>query len=106
MTTAPVRDDADRTAADVAWNIEDLVDGKGEAGVDALLDEARARADAIAGRYREQIAELDSARLADLMHAVAEVSDLLGRAGSYAGLKFSINTTDPAAGALMSRSEE
>ena len=106
MTTALVRDDADRNAADVAWNIDDLVSGKGEQGVDALLDEARDRADALAARYRGQIASLDSAGLAELMGGVAEVSDLLGRAGSYAGLKFSVDTTDAASGALLSRSEE
>ena len=35
--------EADRTAADVAWDIEPLVDGEAEAGVDALLDEADAQ---------------------------------------------------------------
>ena len=28
-------------AADVAWDLEPLVDGQGEAGVDAMLDERR-----------------------------------------------------------------
>ncbi len=32
--------DTDLTAADVAWDLEPLVDGKGEAGVDELLDDA------------------------------------------------------------------
>ena len=36
--------EADRSAADVAWDLEPLVDGAGEGGVDALLDEAEARA--------------------------------------------------------------
>ena len=32
--------DTDRTAADVAWDLEPLVDGLGVAGVDEQLDEA------------------------------------------------------------------
>ena len=35
--------DTDLRAADVAWDLEPLVDGRGEAGVDALLDEAEAK---------------------------------------------------------------
>ena len=35
---------SDLTAADVAWDLEPLVDGRGAEGVDALLDDAEARA--------------------------------------------------------------
>ena len=35
--------ESDLTAADVAWDLEPLVDGRGVAGVDALLDDAEAR---------------------------------------------------------------
>jgi len=48
-TTSPARDDHDRNAADVAWDIEPLVDGKGAAGVEELVNELRnAGAEAIA----------------------------------------------------------
>ena len=40
------------------------------------------------------------------MHGLAEVLDLIGRAGSYAGLDFATDTTDPARGARMQRVEE
>ncbi len=40
------------------------------------------------------------------MHEVAAIGELAGRAGSYAGLKFAVDTADPAAGALMARTEE
>ena len=32
--------EADRTAADVAWDLEPLVDGRGVEGVDGFLDRA------------------------------------------------------------------
>jgi len=104
MTSAST--DGDRTAADVAWDLEGLVDGQGEAGVDALLDQAAARADQIAERFRNRLAELDADALAELMRDVAEVAEVLGRAGSYAGLRYAVDTTAPANGALMARTEE
>jgi len=97
--------ESDRTAADVAWDLEPLVDGRGAEGVDALFDDAEARARALA-KYRGRIAELDVDELAALMHELATINELGGRAGSYAGLKFAENTADPATGALMARAEE
>jgi oligoendopeptidase F len=96
---------ADHTAADVAWDLEPLVDGRGVAGVDAQLDAADELAAKLETR-RGHVAELDVAGLADLMHETAELAELLGRAGSYAGLRFSVDTADPELGALMQRVEE
>src|SRR3954453_5155252 len=97
--------EADRTAADVTWDIEPLVDGEAEAGVDSLLAEADTKAREIA-KYRGRIAELDAAGLAGLMQELAAIGDLVGRADSYAGLRFAVDTADPANGALIARAEE
>ncbi len=40
------------------------------------------------------------------MQGLAEVHELIGRAGSYAGLDFATDTTDPARGVRMQRVEE
>jgi oligoendopeptidase F len=97
--------DLDRTGADVAWDLEPLVDGRGDEGVDAQLDEAARRAEELQ-QYRGRIETLDAAGLAAVMHDVAAISDLIGRAGSYAALRFSVDTTDPPRGALLARVEE
>jgi oligoendopeptidase F len=97
--------ESDRTAADVAWDLEPLVDGRGAEGVDALFDDAEARAHALAS-YRGRIGELEVDELVELMRELETINDLGGRAGSYAGLKFAVDTADPAAGALMARAEE
>jgi oligoendopeptidase F len=97
--------EADRTAADVAWDLEPLVDGRGQEGVDALLDEAELLVDALEAR-RGTIAGLDADGLAAFMHELADLNDKIGRAGSYAGLAFSVDTADPVRGALMQRVEE
>jgi oligoendopeptidase F len=40
------------------------------------------------------------------MRGLAEIQELVGRAGTYAGLCFSVDTADPAAGALMQEVQE
>jgi oligoendopeptidase F len=97
--------DVDRTGADVAWDLEPLVDGRGEAGAAALLDDAERRATDLGG-YRGRVADLDAAGTADLMHELATITELIGRAGSYAALRFAVDTSDPARGALLATVEE
>jgi oligoendopeptidase F len=97
--------DADLTAADVAWDLDPLVDGRGETGVDELLDEAERVASAVAARHGT-VAQLDAAGLASVMRELASIAELVGRAGSYAHLRFAADTTDPARGALLQHVEE
>lgn len=102
MTIAP---DADLTAADIAWDLDPLVAGEGEAGVDRLLREASAAIDELE-RSRGRIAELDATELAEVMRAAEAVNDALGRAGSWVSLRFATDTADPARGAAMQRFSE
>ena len=88
--------DTDLTAADVAWDLEPLVDGEGEAGVDELLDEADHVAASVAER-RGTVARLDAAGLASVMRELASIAELVGRAASYASLRFA--STPPTWGA-------
>ena len=97
--------DSDLTAADVAWDLEPLVEGRGEAGVDELLDEADRVAGSVAER-RGTIAQLDAAGLASVMRELASIAELVGRAASYASLRFAADTTDPGRGALLQHVEE
>ncbi len=90
----------------VAWNLEPLVGGDGAAGVDHQLDEAATRADAFAAAHVGKVAALDGPSLAAAMHELAGISELIGLAGSYASLQFSVDTTDPKIGALMQRVQE
>ncbi|MBK9178804.1 MAG: M3 family oligoendopeptidase [Acidimicrobiales bacterium] len=99
--TAPTDDTADH----VAWDLEPLVDGRGETGVDALLDDADRIADELAG-HKGRIGELDAGELGLFMHRMADLSEALGRAGSYASLHFAVDTADPANGALLQKVQE
>ncbi len=93
----------------VEWDLSHLLDGAGadpQAAVDALLGEAQKRADAFAASYAGKLASLDGPKLIAAMHELAAIQEVAGRAGTYVHLAFSIDTADPAIGALLQRVEE
>jgi oligoendopeptidase F len=89
-----------------AWDLEPLLDGEGEAGVERRLQEALTRAQEFAKRYAGKLGELDGAGLAEAMRELAAILELVGRAGTYAGLRFSTDTANPANGALLQMVQE
>jgi len=94
---------ADLTAADVAWDIDTMLpDG---ATPDELFDRATVIADELAG-LRGRVAALDAGELADAMHRLAELQDLVARAAYHGMLAFSTATNDPARGAAMAAAQE
>src|SRR3954447_16890711 len=94
---------ADPALEAASWNLEPLLDGRSG---DELLDDAGERAQAFAESHRGTLAGLDAAGLAAAMHELEEIYDRVGRAGSYSSLSFSLDTEDPARGALMQRTHE
>ncbi|MDX6722449.1 MAG: oligoendopeptidase, partial [Solirubrobacteraceae bacterium] len=91
---------------EVAWDLDPLVDGEGPDGADRLLAEADERAAAFAEAYAGHVAELDSDGLTGAMAELEVIVDLIGRAGSYAMLRFAVDTAGPANGALLARVQE
>jgi oligoendopeptidase F len=88
------------------WDLDPLVDGDGEAGVNRMLERAVSAAAAFARAYAGKVSELDVAGLEEAMHELERIHDLVGRAGSYASLRFSTDTADPRRGALLQRVQE
>jgi oligoendopeptidase F len=97
---------ADPELLETEWDLGPLVDGDGDRGVQRQLDDAGERATAFAARYARRIPELDSVELAEAMHELAEISELVGRAGSYASLRFATDTADAERGALLQLVQE
>jgi oligoendopeptidase F len=89
-----------------AWDLDPLVDGNGAGGARAQLSQARERARALAERHAGKVAELDCDSLLAAMAELGELQELIGRAGTYAGLRFSCDTADPENGALMQEVQE
>jgi len=105
-TTVSTSEPNDPELAQTAWDLEPLVDGEGEAGVESRLRDALTRSQAFAERYTGKLDGLDSAGLGEAMAELAEIYELLGRAGSYAALRFSTDTAAPENGALLQKVQE
>ncbi len=107
--------------AEITWDLEDLIDleaaGLGtegsepaaddpEAAVAALLDEADRRSEIFAERHEGKVGDLDGPGLREAMEALAELSELVGRALNYTHLSFAADTADPKIGALLQSGSE
>jgi oligoendopeptidase F len=103
MATAQITDEA---LGEARWDLEPLVEGRGAEGALAMLDESKERADQFAAAYRGRVAELDAEAVATAMRELEELFDLVGRAGSYAALRFAVDTQDPERGALLQEVRE
>ena len=88
------------------WDLEPLADGQGVSGVERTLEEAVGLAGRFAQSYAGRVAELDAEQLERAMRELEQIEDLVGRAGSYASLRFSTDTADPERGALLQRVQE
>ena len=97
---------ADPELLEAAWDLSALVDGDEENGVTRQLDEARDRATAFSARHAGKIAELDAAGLSEAMHELAAINELVGKAGSFASLRFATDTADSRRGALLQLVQE
>ena len=89
-----------------AWDLEPLVEGEGQEGVERRLSDALMRASSFAERHAGKLGELSSMQLRDAMGELASIYELVARAGYYAALRFSTDTADPANGALLQRVQE
>ena len=93
-------------AEDVAWDLSDLLDGRDDhAAVDELLDQADALAEELAAG-RGTLASWGVDQLIAFMAGQAALSELVGRAGSWASLRFATDVTDPTRGALVQKVQE
>jgi oligoendopeptidase F len=97
---------SDPELLETEWDLGPLVDGDGDPGVDRQLDEANRRASAFAESHAGRVAQLDAPGLRAAMHELESITELVGKAASYASLKFATDTADPARGALLQRMQE
>jgi oligoendopeptidase F len=79
------------------WNLADLYPSPDSKELEHDLTTAAAQAKAIAERYKGKLVSLgkDGAALAEAIKSVEALSDTMGKLGSYAGLLYAANTTDP-----------
>ncbi len=97
---------ADPELLETEWDLEPLVDGENGPGVQRLLEEASSKASKFATRIAGKVAGLDAEGLQAAMHELEQINELVGRAASYASLRFSTDTADPHRGKLLQRMQE
>jgi oligoendopeptidase F len=106
MATQAAAIPADPELQATAWDLEPLVDGDGQEGVEPRLAEALTQARSFAERYAGRAGELNGATLEQAMHELAAIQELVGRSGTYAALRFAVDTAEPANGALLQLVQE
>lgn len=102
--TAQVRDVLSTTELPT-WDIDTLVERRGEAGVEELLNEARERARRLA-KNKGKVAGFTGSELGTFMAELGAIRELVGRASSFARLASAADTSDEALGALMQMADE
>ncbi len=93
-------------AEDIGWDIEDLVDGEGVAGVRARLVRATVLADELTAEAKGALADAEPATIASWLDRQAEIDEAVHRAAGYAQLRFATDVADPARGALVAEVQE
>ncbi len=92
------------------WNLADLYAAPDDPAFAADLDRAATESAAFAEAYRGRIAALaedrSGAALAEAVRRYEALDELLGRIGSYAGLVYAGDTSDPARGKFYGDTQE
>jgi oligoendopeptidase F len=77
------------------WNLDDLYPGYQSEAVKNDLAKARSEATALQQRWQGKLTSANGAQLADAVASYEALSDTLGRLGSYAGLLYAADTSNP-----------
>ncbi len=80
------------------WDLSDLYKGMDDPNVARDLERAGTEAKRIKDNYQGKLAGLtnDGGKLADAITSYEQLSDLMGKLGSYSGLLYAANQADPA----------
>ena len=89
---------ATNSAEGVRWDLSDLFASHDDPRIDTTLKDCRTRAETFATRFRpvlENPETLTATALLDAMKELEIIYEALGRVGSYAGLLYAADTTNP-----------
>jgi oligoendopeptidase F len=93
-------------AEEIHWNLDDLYDGDPKIGVEAGLMRAEELAAAFEQEYHGVVEALEPKAMVKALQRLEEIHEILGRAASYAFLRFSTDVADPERGALLQKVQE
>ena len=98
--------DMEPAATPPEWSLDDLYTGPDSADLERDFTDAEARARAFAKRFRGRLAELEGSALGAAIAEYEAIGELLGKAMSYAQLRFAANVGDPEAGRFYQTVQE
>jgi len=93
-------------AEEITWNLADLYAAIDDPTIDRDLDRSDAEADALDASYRGRIAGMNAAGLAEMLAAYEALLERAHKAGNFAHLAWSADTSVPAHGALLQKITE
>jgi oligoendopeptidase F len=93
-------------AEEVAWDLSDVYAGPDDPALEGDVEEAGSAASVFRDRYAGRLGELTAAELAETVRELERIRGLVQRAGAFAYMQFSIDTADPARGALLQKMQE
>jgi len=93
-------------AEEVAWDLTDLYQGVDDPAIERDMQESLARAEKLAEQYKGRIADLDASGLREMMAEFESILEVAYKMNGFAYLSWSVNTEDPARGALRQKVEE
>ena len=96
MSTATA--DPDQTDLLPTWDLTDLFASPEDPAIERTLADTLASARRFETDNKGRLASLDAAGLAEALAAYERIEEALGRLGSYAGLLFAADSTDPVRG--------
>ena len=96
----------DRTETLPTWDLADLFASPEDPAIDATLAEADRSAQAFEANLKGRLATLTAPALATAIAEYERIEEQLGRLGSYAGLLFATDATDPVRGRFYQSIQE
>ncbi|HMI31899.1 MAG TPA: M3 family oligoendopeptidase [Candidatus Limnocylindrales bacterium] len=91
---------------EVEWDLSDIYAGPDDPALERAMAESSRAALAFHDRYHGKVASLDAPALAAAIEECERIESTVQRATTFAELRFSMNTADPARGALLQQLQE
>jgi len=104
---SPGQKESDSTGAQtVVWNLDDLYQAPAGERIEAEMRVLESEVEVFSARYRGKVASLTPDGLNALLVSYEALAERLGRADSFARLFWTVQTDDPARGALLQKQLE
>ncbi|HKL14624.1 MAG TPA: M3 family oligoendopeptidase [Balneolaceae bacterium] len=93
-------------AEEITWDLSDLYASIDDPELEKDKEKVRNLAKDFSDKYKGRVSDLTAEEHAESLNEYEEIAQLAGKIGSYAQLKWSTNTEDPALGKLLQEARE